>query len=159
MVNELRVIITLLKKYLFTIFVRSSLLMKKIIQLCSFIVFFGITYDSYAQDNNTLKTNVKVMEEIKHLNGLHTDDKAFSVKILFKGEEGVTRSLHLKKDGLLPEHTTPIPAILVCVTGKVTYEDENGFKTVLESGGFQKIEPHVKHWVQGLADSQLLLIK
>ncbi len=133
--------------------------MKKTIKLCSFIVFFGITYSGCAQVNNMLNTNVKVMEEINHLNGLHTGDKALSVKILFKGEEGVTRSLYLKKDGLLPEHTTNTPAILVCVTGKVTYEDEKGFQTVLETGGFQKIEPHVKHWVKGVDDSQLLLIK
>ncbi|MBS7321765.1 MAG: hypothetical protein KIG55_09265 [Myroides sp.] len=99
------------------------------------------------------------MEEIIHLNELHTGDKPLSVKVLFKGEEGVTRSLHLKKDGLLPEHTTPTPAILVCVTGKVTYEDENGYQTVLEPGAIQKIEPHIKHWVKGLEDSQLLLMK
>lgn len=96
---------------------------------------------------------------MKHLNSLHTEDKALSVKVFFKGEEGVTRSLHLKKDGLLPEHTTSTPAILVCVVGKAIYEDENGYKTTLESGSFQNIQPDIKHWVKGLEDSQLLLMK
>lgn len=125
----------------------------------NFILFLSMTFSSYAQEQGTQQATTQIMEEIIHLNELHTGDKPLSVKVLFKGEEGVTRSLHLKKDGLLPEHTTPTPAILVCVTGKVTYEDENGYQTVLEPGAIQKIEPHIKHWVKGLEDSQLLLMK
>ncbi|ADX68579.1 MULTISPECIES: cupin domain-containing protein [Weeksella] len=99
------------------------------------------------------------MAEIKHLNSLHRTDKQLSVSILFEGKEGVTRSLYLKKDGLLPEHTTAIPAVLLCVTGKVTYEDEKGCQVVLEPGNFQNIEPNIKHWVKSFEDSQLLLMK
>lgn len=134
--------------------------MKTSNQLCnSFIVFLCLNFNCFAQEQNTKNPNTQIMTEITHLNALHRADKPLSVKVLFKGEEGVTRSLHIKKDGLLPEHTTSMPAILVCVTGKVTYEDESGYQTVLEPGNFQTIEPNIKHWVKGLDDSQLLLMK
>lgn len=128
--------------------------------LCAgFVSFMAVSFNSYAQDQGTPDTNLKIMEEPSQLNELHTDQKPLSIKILFKGEEGVTRSLQLKKDGVLPEHTTPTPAVLICVLGKVSYEDESGYQVILEPGDFQKIEVNIKHWVKGLDESQLLLIK
>lgn len=144
---------------LLTLFIRSRTQMKDF-KLYSFIIFFcGSLFSSYAQEKAIPRSNTKHMEEVRHLSQLHTNEKALSVNVLFKGEEGIMRSLQIKKEGLLPEHTTSTPAVLVCVMGKVTYEDEMGYRTVLEPGNFQKIEPHIKHWVKGLEDSQLLLMK
>lgn len=130
--------------------------MKRNIYLLLLVAFstFG-----YAQEVKTISQNPENMKEVNHLKELHDSEKPLSVKVLFKGEEGVTRSLQLQKNGLLPEHTTPTKAVLVCVNGKVHYEDENGYQVTLESGEIQFIEPDIKHWVKGLEDSQLLLIK
>ena len=79
--------------------------------------------------------------------------------MLFKSAVGETRTLQILKDGLLREHVTQTEAILICVSGEVLYEDENKTTQILFSGDFVRIEPMVKHWVKGIQDSQLLLIK
>ena len=63
------------------------------------------------------------------------------------------------KNNKLEEHVTNVPALLVCVSGNAIYEDEKGIKAVLFSGDFVKIEPNVKHWVNGIESTNLLLIK
>jgi quercetin dioxygenase-like cupin family protein len=99
------------------------------------------------------------MENINQLDSLHDSTKSLSVKVLFKGNEGVTRSLQINKDGILAEHITKTEAILICVSGEVNYEEENKTKHTLKTGDFYRIEPNVKHWVKGVENSQLILIK
>ncbi len=60
---------------------------------------------------------------------------------------------------LLAEHITKSPALLLCVKGEVLFENENGLKVTLKSGDYLDIEPMVKHWVKGVASSQLVLMK
>jgi quercetin dioxygenase-like cupin family protein len=108
---------------------------------------------------NTPSSNNSTMNQFKNLQSLHDSTKALSVQLLFKGTDGTTRSLQLKKDGLLPEHTTPNQALLVCVSGEVLYEDETKQQHLLKAGDIFFIQPNVKHWLKGLRDSQLLLMK
>ena len=90
----------------------------------------------------------------------HPIDKAVSATLLFKGEEGTSATaLQILKDQQLKEHITKVPAMLVCITGKVIFENEKGIKETLSSGDYVHIEPLVKHWVDGLEDSQLIVIK
>ncbi len=90
----------------------------------------------------------------------HPADKAVSANLLFKGEEGTSATaLQILKGQQLKEHLTKVPALLVCITGKVVFENENGLKESLSSGDYINIEPMVKHWVDGLEDSQLIVIK
>jgi quercetin dioxygenase-like cupin family protein len=42
---------------------------------------------------------------------------------------------------------------------KAVFENETGLKETLKSGDYVNIEPMVKHWVKGIKESQLLLIK
>jgi hypothetical protein len=49
------------------------------------------------------------------LQQFHQNDKEVSTKLMFKGE-GKVISLHLKKDGILKEHITPVPALLIAVS-------------------------------------------
>ncbi len=93
-----------------------------------------------------------------HLKELH-GNQGVSAKPLSSAIKSTVISIQILQDQLLKEHTTPTPAILVCVEGCVEYGDENGEKTVLRTGETQSIEPHVKHWVTGIEDAQLLLIK
>lgn len=96
---------------------------------------------------------------MKHLDDLHNLPKEISAQILFKGEEGKAMSIQIRKDGLLKEHITQVPALLICVKGEVVFEDENGGSYNLKSGNFHHIEPLLKHWVRGIQDSQLVLLK
>lgn len=90
----------------------------------------------------------------------HTTDKPVSASLLHKGEEGTSATaLQILKGQQLKEHLTKVPAMLVCITGKVVFENENGIKESLSPGDYIHIEPMVKHWVDGLEDSQLIVIK
>lgn len=90
----------------------------------------------------------------------HTTDKPVSASLLYKGEEGTSATaLQILKGQQLKEHLTKVPAMLVCITGKVVFENEKGIKESLSPGDYIHIEPMVKHWVDGLEDSQLIVIK
>ena len=90
---------------------------------------------------------------------LHTKNREVETQMMFAATEGKVISLQISKNNQLKEHITKVPALLVCVSGNAIYEDEKGIKAILLSGDFVKIEPNVKHWVDGIEDSNLLLIK
>lgn len=90
---------------------------------------------------------------------LHNDVKDVSAKSLFKTSEGNITALQILKNGFLKEHITKVPALLLCVSGEVVFENEKGFSQTLSSGDYIPIESLVLHWVRGVEDSQLLLIK
>ena len=93
------------------------------------------------------------------ISNLHTQDKEVSAITLFKGELGTTTAIQILKDGKLKEHITKTPALLLCVVGKVHYEDETGELIELISGGYIHISPNVKHWLVASELSQLVLLK
>ncbi len=94
-----------------------------------------------------------------NISALHDAAQAVSPKPLFKSAENTVAALQINKDGLLEEHVTKVEALLVCVAGEVVYEDENGLRQTLLNGDYLRIPPTVKHWVRGVQDSQLLLVK
>ncbi|MBB4118997.1 quercetin dioxygenase-like cupin family protein [Mesonia hippocampi] len=87
------------------------------------------------------------------------ENKSVSAKQLSTAITSKVIALQILANGLLKEHITNTPAVLICVKGEVIYEDERGNKINLTSGDFKEIEPLVKHWVKGIRDSQLILIK
>ena len=90
----------------------------------------------------------------------HTTDKPVSASLLYKGEEGTSATaLQILKGQQLKEHLTKVPALLVCITGKVVFGNEKGVKETLFSFFYIHIETLVKHWLDALEDSQLILIK
>ena len=93
-----------------------------------------------------------------NLKDLHTEEKPLQTKKIFTPVEGVI-SIQLKSGGLLKEHITMVPALLVCVAGHVIFENEQGTKVVLMSGDYVNIEAHVKHWVTAIEYSNLILVK
>lgn len=90
---------------------------------------------------------------------LHTQEKAVSATSLFKSEHGNATALQILQGETLKEHITKIPALLICIDGEVIFENEKGIKATLKAGDFVNIDPLVKHWVEGVVDSQLVLIK
>ena len=94
------------------------------------------------------------------LSKLHDKNKAVSAINIFNPAEGGTAiSLQILKDELLKEHVTKTPAILICMSGEVIFENEKSESFYLKSGDYYNIEPLVKHWVKGIKDSQLVLVK
>ena len=61
-----------------------------------------------------------------NLNNLHTEDKAVQTNLLFQPSEAKVISLQIAKNEQLKEHITKVPALLVCVNGNATYNDEKG---------------------------------
>ncbi|MFN8431531.1 MAG: hypothetical protein U0V04_16245 [Spirosomataceae bacterium] len=94
-----------------------------------------------------------------HLKNNHTEIKDVSTHLVFNTQENKVVSLQILKDKQLKEHTTKVPAFLVCVTGHARYSDEKGQSIDLLPGNYVNIEPNVKHWVDALETSNLLLVK
>ena len=94
-----------------------------------------------------------------NLNNLHTEDKAVQTNLLFQPSEAKVISLQIAKNEQLKEHTTKVPALLVCVNGNATYNDENGISMPLQSGDYFNIPVNIKQWVDAHEKSNFLLIK
>lgn len=90
---------------------------------------------------------------------LHPTDKTVSAVPFFNGEEGKVTALHISATQQLKEHVTKVSALLICIDGFVVFENEKGIKETLGTGDYVKIEPMVKHWLNAVKDSNLLLIK
>jgi len=90
---------------------------------------------------------------------LHTQDKPVSAKPIFKSEIRNATALQILQGETLKEHVTQVPALLICISGEALFENEKGSKETLKAGDYVHIEPMVKHWVNGIVDSQLILIK
>lgn len=96
---------------------------------------------------------------MKNIRELHQTEKEVSAQSLFKGEQGTATVIQLQRNGTLKEHITKTSALLLCIEGRVTYEDETEQEFVLESGDYFLIKPNVKHWLYASVPSQLILLK
>jgi quercetin dioxygenase-like cupin family protein len=94
-----------------------------------------------------------------NLLALHTEEKEVSTKPLFKGGLGTAAAIKLDAKSVLKEHLSKIPALMLCVTGEVTYEDESKNKIELVSGDYVNIIPNIKHWLTAKTNSNLVLFK
>jgi len=90
---------------------------------------------------------------------LHSEHKPVSTVPLFNNKEGNVIALQIMKDEQLKAHTTPVPALLICILGKVAFENELGLKENLLPGDYINIAAGVSHWVKGVEKSQLVLVK
>lgn len=57
------------------------------------------------------------------------------------------------------EHITKIPACLLCISGEVIFENELGQEKKLITGDYVLIEPMIKHHIDAIEDSLLILLK
>ena len=93
-----------------------------------------------------------------------TSSEAFAFEDLIPStiagiNSGEVRGKRIKKNKQLKEHLTPIPALLVCIAGKAEFNNVKEERQTLLPGDYVHIEPNVMHWVDGLEDSQLILVK
>lgn len=97
---------------------------------------------------------------MKHISEIHESSKGVSAKSIFKSSlGGNATAIQLLKNQSLQEHSSKTDALLICIEGKVSYEDENNQKYELSPGHYVEIIPNIKHWLESSVDSQLLLIK
>ena len=94
-----------------------------------------------------------------NIKSIHTEEKPVSAKKIFSTTEGNVTALRISASGVLAEHITKVPALLLCINGNAVFKNENGVTENLSSGDLVNIEPNVKHWVEGIQDTQLVLIK
>lgn len=93
------------------------------------------------------------------LSELHKPDSKLSVSRFDLDLKGELIAIQLLADGELKEHSTKVPAVLICTQGSVLYEDVNGTSELLIAGDYYPIPVDVKHRLHGKEDAQLLLIK
>ena len=93
-----------------------------------------------------------------NIHALHQNGKDVSLVPFFE-RAGTVSAMQILADKTLKKHITKTPALLLCVRGKVVFKNEKGIEETLESGDYVEIEPMVQHWVDGISDSDLLLIK
>jgi len=91
------------------------------------------------------------------LKELETAEKPVG-KMFRKGEGFHVLAIGFKKDMLLPEHTSSLPARLVVIKGAVTYSNAEGSN---ELGLYDEYEIPVDevHWVKASEESVILVIK
>lgn len=94
-----------------------------------------------------------------NISALHTQNKPVSAVSVFLSEGAQAISLQIQAGACLPSHLTKTPAMLLCITGECVFENEEGLQERLLPGEYVNIAPMVKHWVTGIVESQLLLIK
>jgi quercetin dioxygenase-like cupin family protein len=94
-----------------------------------------------------------------NIQSFHTEEKPVSTKKVFSTTDGNVIALQIKANGILKEHITTVPALLICLNGNAVFKDEKGLSENLLSGDIVNIEPNVKHWVEAIQDTQLVLIK
>lgn len=90
---------------------------------------------------------------------LHLQEKPVSTSSFFKSEHANVTAIKIMQGEQLKEHITKVPALLICMEGKIIFENEKGMKETLMPGDYVTIEPMVKHWLDGIVTSHLILFK
>ena len=94
-----------------------------------------------------------------NLKDKHNLDIPFSEISLFKGNEGKTSAFQILEGIQLNNQILNTPALLICVEGKVVFQDDKGTNKTLIPGDFINIKSKLKHRLRGLTNSQLLVIQ
>jgi quercetin dioxygenase-like cupin family protein len=86
-------------------------------------------------------------------------EKAISTAMLLKTEQASATAIQILQGEQLKEHITKVSALLICILGTAVFENEKGVKETLQAGDYISIDPMIKHWVNAIRDSQLILFK
>ena len=91
------------------------------------------------------------------LNELQNNVKPVATKNIFGGD-GKATLIKINKNATLAKHQSRTNALLVLLSGKATYEEENRKVELVQANDFVHIPEKVLHSVFGNEDAQLLLI-
>ena len=72
-------------------------------------------------------SGVKLVSKTNKMNlkKVFTETKDVQTKLIRQVEEGKVIALQIDTDKILKEHISKVPAILICISGKAIYKDEN----------------------------------
>jgi len=79
-------------------------------------------------------------------------------KVLRNVEEGKVIALQIDRNKTLKEHSSKVPAILFCISGKAIFKEKER-EVKLKKGSYVLIEPNVLHEVKAVKKSNFVLIK
>ena len=85
-------------------------------------------------------------------------DKPVSTRNLLHGNAVVTL-MQVKEGGEVSEHQSKTPAMLILISGEVSYVEEHREVSLKKTLDFVEIKPHVTHKLVGKSDATLLLIQ
>ena len=86
-------------------------------------------------------------------------DLPVSETSLFKGVVGTTSAFQIMEGIQLNSQTLNVPAMLLCIEGKVIFQDEKGNNETLNPGDYVNIKPVENYRIRGLSNSQLIRIE
>lgn len=89
----------------------------------------------------------------------HTIDHPISEKALFEGDLGITSAVQILEGIQIENKISKVPALLICVEGKIIFQDDKGKNETLNPGDIINIDPMVKHRFRGISNSQILVLK
>jgi len=93
------------------------------------------------------------------LKNLHKTDKEIQTAILLKTtNQGTVIALQIDANKVLKKHITKVPAVLVCVSGKAVYKEDNR-SIKLKKGSYVMIPANEIHEVIASKKSNFILIK
>lgn len=79
-------------------------------------------------------------------------------KMLRKGTDFHVLGIGFKKDMVLPEHKTNLPARLIVIQGEVVYHSDAG-PLILGRYDEHEIQRNKLHWIKANEDSLIMVIK
>lgn len=94
-----------------------------------------------------------------NIKSFHTDEKPVSVNRIISAIDANVTALQILVGGILKEHSTTQHGLLICINGNVVFHNEKGETEAMQSGDIIIVPPNIKHWLEGITESQLILIK
>lgn len=94
-----------------------------------------------------------------NINNLHRDNKDVSAVPLSAILGKKVTSLKILKGAELKKHISNEPALLILISGKATFNTEQGVEHLVDPGDYVNIPVNVEHYVVAENESHLLLIK
>ena len=76
----------------------------------------------------------------------------------YSNERFTTASIAMKAGQKLPEHKTPVEAILICLEGEAVFSMEQE-KITLFKGDFMTIPVDKIHGIEAITDSRFIIVK
>ena len=92
------------------------------------------------------------------INELIEATKTINTARVFEKIEGNQMLIRLKPDAELKSHTSKVPAVLLCLEGKVKYQQED-LTVTLGPSDYVEIKPEVVHWLNSDVGCLCLLMK
>lgn len=90
---------------------------------------------------------------------LLTEDKVIQTKLLFNNSDQKVIALRIKEKEILKEHLSKVPALLICISGELIYQQKGDDEILLRNGDYVFIPQEALHELRAKTTSDLLLIK